>query len=211
MCAPRQSLSPSRYDYTCSTISIVPYSRRRYRSSCPISLSSLAPPESVPGVSILRPLKGLDTNLFENLESTFHQEYPNFEIIFSVANEYDQALSVVQALIEKHPNFDARVIVGTYQPFRVSSGIIDRRLGKVRKSLEQIQRSITSYARIGRRSTISSGSLIRISPFPPVLLPVPSISSLRPQNLAGRSRSSTTSHSRLSAPQPSEQRSKRPS
>jgi len=60
----------------------------------------------------LRPLKGLDANLFENLECTFHQEYPNFEIIFSVANEYDQALSVVQALLEKYPNSNARVIVG---------------------------------------------------------------------------------------------------
>ncbi|KAF9652004.1 glycosyltransferase family 21 protein [Thelephora ganbajun] len=86
--------------------------RRRYRSPCPRSPSSSAPPESVPGVSILRPLKGLDTNLFENLESTFRQEYPNFEIIFSVANEYDQALPVVQALLEKYPNSNARVIIG---------------------------------------------------------------------------------------------------
>jgi ceramide glucosyltransferase len=72
----------------------------------------------VPGVSILRPLKGLDTNLFENLESTFHQEYPNFEIIFSVANEYDQALPVVQDLLEKYPRSDARVIVGSCEAFR---------------------------------------------------------------------------------------------
>jgi ceramide glucosyltransferase len=50
--------------------------------------------------------------LFENLESTFHQEYPNFEIIFSVANEHDQALPVVQTLLEKYPRSDARVIVG---------------------------------------------------------------------------------------------------
>ena len=63
--------------------------------------------------------------MFENLESTFHQEYPNFEIIFSVANEYDQALPVVQILLEKYPNFDARVVVGTSQPFRVFSGAVE--------------------------------------------------------------------------------------
>lgn len=63
-------------------------------------------------MSILRPLKGLDTNLYENLESTFKQEYPTYEIIFSVADEHDQALPVVKHLLEKYPGTNARVIVG---------------------------------------------------------------------------------------------------
>lgn len=94
------------------------------------------PPESVPGVSILRPLNGLDGNLFENLESTFRHEYPNFEIIFSVANEYDQALPVVQTLLEKYPRSDARVIIGMHQAFRISSGVADRHAEQVRRWLE---------------------------------------------------------------------------
>lgn len=112
--------------YTCLPVFLrSPTSRRRYRSQSPRSASSSAPPDSVPGVSILRPLKGLDTNLFENLESTFHQEYPNFEIVFSVANEYDQALPVVQTLLEKYPHSNARVIVGTDQLIHVSAGDVD--------------------------------------------------------------------------------------
>ena len=63
-------------------------------------------------MSILRPLKGLDTNLYENLESTFNQEYPNYEIIFSVADERDQALPVVQALISRYPETKTSVIIG---------------------------------------------------------------------------------------------------
>jgi ceramide glucosyltransferase len=63
-------------------------------------------------VTILRPLKGLDTNLYENLESTFTQEYPNFEIIFSVAEKDDQALPIVRDLILKYPNNNARIIIG---------------------------------------------------------------------------------------------------
>ena len=124
-CTPRQSFSPSpsRAEPRAYEDCFAPYSRRRYRSPSPRSPSSSAPPESVPGVSILRPLRGLDTNLFENLESTFRQEYPNFEIIFSVANEYDQALPVVQNLLEKYPNFDARVIIGTSKPFRISGAV----------------------------------------------------------------------------------------
>jgi ceramide glucosyltransferase len=66
----------------------------------------------VPGVSILRPLKGLDTNLYENLESTFTQEYPNFEILLSVAEENDQALGVVRDLLARYPNTKARIIIG---------------------------------------------------------------------------------------------------
>jgi ceramide glucosyltransferase len=63
-------------------------------------------------VSILRPLKGLDTNLYENLESTFTQEYPNYEILLSVADAHDQALPVVRELIVKYPRTRARIIIG---------------------------------------------------------------------------------------------------
>jgi ceramide glucosyltransferase len=70
----------------------------------------------VPAVSIIRPLKGLDTNLYENLESTFLQDYPNFEILMSVADEWDQALPVAKALIAKYPNVDAKIIIGMAEP-----------------------------------------------------------------------------------------------
>jgi len=74
--------------------------------------SPLATSPDAPGVSILRPLKGLDTNLFENLESTFVQEYPNFEILFSVADEDDQALMVVRELMSGYPHINAKIIIG---------------------------------------------------------------------------------------------------
>jgi ceramide glucosyltransferase len=50
--------------------------------------------------------------LYENLESTFTQEYPNFEIILSVADEQDQALPVARDLISKYPNVTARIMIG---------------------------------------------------------------------------------------------------
>lgn len=69
----------------------------------------------MPGVSILRPLKGLDANLYENLESTFTQEYPKsrFQVLLSVAEETDQALPVVRSLLEKYPDVDADIIIGS--------------------------------------------------------------------------------------------------
>lgn len=85
--------------------------RRRYRLR-PSSPLSSAPSNVSPGVSVLRPLKGLDTNLYENLESTFNQEYSNYEIFFCVADENDQALSVVKDLIAKYPAVNVHVIIG---------------------------------------------------------------------------------------------------
>ena len=63
-------------------------------------------------MSIIRPLKGLDTNLYENLESTFTQEYPNFEIFLSVSDEQDQALSVARELVAKYPHVKSHIIIG---------------------------------------------------------------------------------------------------
>ena len=86
-------------------------SRARYRLR---PRSPLATSPNAPGVSILRPLKGLDTNLYENLESTFVQEYPNFEILLSVADEDDQALTVVRELMSQYPQVNAKIIIGVH-------------------------------------------------------------------------------------------------
>ncbi|KTW29804.1 hypothetical protein T552_01009 [Pneumocystis carinii B80] len=68
--------------------------------------------EALPGVSILRPLKGLDPRLYECLESTFVQKYPKFEIILSVADETDPAVLVAKEVIKKYSKVDARIIIG---------------------------------------------------------------------------------------------------
>lgn len=53
-------------------------------------------------------------NLYENLESTFIQEYANFEIIFSVADPGDQAIGIVQSLMQRYPGVKSRLIVGEW-------------------------------------------------------------------------------------------------
>lgn len=63
-------------------------------------------------MSILRPLRGLDCNLYENLEASFLQDYPKFEIIFSVADEADAAIPIVEELRRKYPKVPAELIVG---------------------------------------------------------------------------------------------------
>ncbi|KAF9090150.1 hypothetical protein BGX27_002328 [Mortierella sp. AM989] len=87
-------------------------SRWRYSGKQKRSLSSRLPKEEAPGVSIIRPLRGIDCNMYENLASSFRQDYPRFEIIFSVAHHNDPAIAVVRELIKIYPNVDARIIIG---------------------------------------------------------------------------------------------------
>lgn len=64
-------------------------------------------------MSILRPLRGLDCNLSENIESSFLQDYPGpFEIIFSVAEEGDAAIPIARELIRKYPRVEAQIVIG---------------------------------------------------------------------------------------------------
>ncbi|ORY37635.1 hypothetical protein BCR33DRAFT_721369 [Rhizoclosmatium globosum] len=87
----------------------VNYLRHKFK---PQPVSSKRSKSEAPGVSILRPLKGVDINLRDNLESSFTLEYPNFEILFSVADERDPAIEVVKELMAQFPMVDAQLIVG---------------------------------------------------------------------------------------------------
>ncbi|KAI8138156.1 glucosylceramide synthase [Fennellomyces sp. T-0311] len=71
--------------------------------------------QEAPGVSILRPLKGVDLELADNLRSSFEQRYPKFEIIFSVADHDDAAVPVVQQLMSEYRDVECRLIIGDRQ------------------------------------------------------------------------------------------------
>lgn len=88
-------------------------SKRYRRSPSYAPLNTSGPSESSSeGVTILRPCRGLDVNLYENLESSFRQEHPQFQIIFSVAAPGDAAIPIIESLMQKYPSVDARLIVG---------------------------------------------------------------------------------------------------
>ncbi|HKM53947.1 MAG TPA: glycosyltransferase, partial [Isosphaeraceae bacterium] len=65
-----------------------------------------------PPVTILKPLKGLDEELEENLRSFFRLNYPTYQLLFGVADANDPAIPVVQKLLEEFPDHDARLVVG---------------------------------------------------------------------------------------------------
>jgi ceramide glucosyltransferase len=68
-------------------------------------------PENLLPVSILKPLKGLDDGLFDNLESFCNLDYPVYEIIFALQNRNDPAFKVVKKIKEKYPLNDISIVV----------------------------------------------------------------------------------------------------
>jgi ceramide glucosyltransferase len=64
-----------------------------------------------PPISILKPLKGLEDNLFDNLESFCSQDYPEYEIICSLQDENDPSHKVAQKVQEKFPDKSISIII----------------------------------------------------------------------------------------------------
>jgi ceramide glucosyltransferase len=69
-------------------------------------------PDFTPPVTILKPLKGVDEGLDENLRSFFQLDYPVFQLIFGVAEIDDPAIGVVQRLLAEFPRRDAHLVIG---------------------------------------------------------------------------------------------------
>ncbi len=69
-------------------------------------------PDHTPPVTILKPLKGVDEGLEENLRSFFRLDYPTSQLLFCVADADDPAILVVKRLVAEFPRHDAQLIVG---------------------------------------------------------------------------------------------------
>lgn len=67
----------------------------------------------LPPVSILKPLKGCDPEMYESLRSHCTQEYSQFEIIFGVNDSRDEAIPIIDRLKTEFPNVPMRTVVSS--------------------------------------------------------------------------------------------------
>jgi ceramide glucosyltransferase len=66
---------------------------------------------ALPPVSILKPLKGSDPNIYESFRSHCLQDYPEYEIIFGVSDPDDPAVASVLQLKREFPERSIRLVV----------------------------------------------------------------------------------------------------
>jgi ceramide glucosyltransferase len=61
-----------------------------------------------PAVTVLKPLCGAESGLYECLRSFCEQDYGSFQIVFGVSDGADPAIDVVRLLQREFPNLDRK-------------------------------------------------------------------------------------------------------
>lgn len=65
-----------------------------------------------PPISILKPVRGADRRAYENFASFCRLNYPEYEIIFGVAEPADPAIPIIRKLIADFPDTSIRLFTG---------------------------------------------------------------------------------------------------
>ena len=93
--------------------------RARHYLTVPLnSISSTSTLANVPHVTVIRPIEGLDANLYDCLAATFHQDYPasKLTVHLCISSRSAPAYAVLEQLLCDFPTKDAHLFVEDEDP-----------------------------------------------------------------------------------------------
>jgi ceramide glucosyltransferase len=67
----------------------------------------------LPGISILKPVRGADAGFYQAIRSHALQDYPQFEILFGIRDPNDSARGHIERLIQEFPSAAIRLVITT--------------------------------------------------------------------------------------------------
>ncbi len=108
---PRSVFRPAESQTALGLLGLTRYLRRTGRRATRARDCTDAPSDAA-GVSLVRPVCGMENYIEDTLRSAFHLDYPRYEIIFCATSAHDAAVPLVRVLIAAHPHVAARLLIG---------------------------------------------------------------------------------------------------
>jgi ceramide glucosyltransferase len=81
-------------------------------------------PASLPPVSILKPVQGLEPHFYEAIRSHAAQDYPEFEMLFGVRDPADPAVKEIERLQAEFPERRIRIVRATTKTPNAKVGVL---------------------------------------------------------------------------------------
>ncbi len=91
------------------------YSVIAWLAVCTRLRSSRGACREMPAVTVLKPLCGAEADTYECLRSFCDQEYPEFQVIFGIADSNDPVVAVAQRLRREFPQRDVQIVIDARQ------------------------------------------------------------------------------------------------
>ena len=91
--------------------------------------------EPLPGLSVLKPLCGIDEELEANLRSFFEAEHEPLQLLFGAEDADDPALGLVRRLAGEYPHRDVTIVVGAEEAANPKIGIMEALLPRARHGI----------------------------------------------------------------------------